>query len=532
MNVLKVWDTAGTSIALSGGSLSVGSIDVSGNPSRITWAGASVDLGNGTIDSGAPLGDSLNLLAGTKLSVHDEIIGAGGLGTLTSTSATNTVDGVVTMGQNAGSLGKYSLAGTGSLSATREFIGSLGAGSFTQTGGTNSVGSDGLILGSEVSGTGTYSLSGTGSLLASYEDVAANGHGTFIQSGGTHVVSGNFALAFDSGATAFYSLSGTGYLSANAEGIGVGAFSGISGGFGSFVQSGGTHLVTTLFFGGGGATTGSYSLSGTGLLSVGTTETIAGTSPGTFVQSGGTHTVGSTLTLAGGSASGSYTLSGGSLAAANTTIGTNGIFHYNGGSFSAGNLSLTGTGNLVAGAGGGTTLSATSLSIGATASVDLSDNRMLLAYTGSATPTLNALRGYLHSGQLFSSVATSTKNLGYADRGAGSILIRYALLGDANLDGPVDVGDLGALATNYGITSGAVWAQGDFNYDGKVDVGDLGSLATNYGSTLGSGPAAIVAGETAIVAVVPEPTFVGLATLGAAGLSTRRRRQRMPHWIA
>jgi hypothetical protein len=52
--------------------------------------------------------------------------------------------------------------------------------------------------------------------------------------------------------------------------------------------------------------------------------------------------------------------------------------------------------------------------------------------------------------------------------------------GDANLDGSVDVGDLGILAANYGITSGATWEMGDFNGDGAVDVGDLGILSAHY----------------------------------------------------
>jgi hypothetical protein len=55
------------------------------------------------------------------------------------------------------------------------------------------------------------------------------------------------------------------------------------------------------------------------------------------------------------------------------------------------------------------------------------------------------------------------------------------LPGDANADGMVDVGDLGILAANYGMTSGASWGQGDFNGDGAVDVGDLGILAAHYG---------------------------------------------------
>jgi hypothetical protein len=53
--------------------------------------------------------------------------------------------------------------------------------------------------------------------------------------------------------------------------------------------------------------------------------------------------------------------------------------------------------------------------------------------------------------------------------------------GDANLDGRVDVGDLGILAANYGTIDGATWAKGDFNDDHRVDVGDLGILASHYG---------------------------------------------------
>ena len=39
--------------------------------------------------------------------------------------------------------------------------------------------------------------------------------------------------------------------------------------------------------------------------------------------------------------------------------------------------------------------------------------------------------------------------------------------------GGVDVGDLGALATAYGLTGGQSWINGDFNQDANVDVGDL-----------------------------------------------------------
>ncbi|MEA1951004.1 MAG: hypothetical protein U9N87_06445, partial [Planctomycetota bacterium] len=73
--------------------------------------------------------------------------------------------------------------------------------------------------------------------------------------------------------------------------------------------------------------------------------------------------------------------------------------------------------------------------------------------------------------------------------------------GDANVDGMVDVYDLGILATNYNAGSGFGWGDGDFTGDGLVDVLDLGILATNYGT----GTAAQAA---------PEPSALSLLLMG------------------
>jgi len=93
---------------------------------------------------------------------------------------------------------------------------------------------------------------------------------------------------------------------------------------------------------------------------------------------------------------------------------------------------------------------------------------------------------------LRSAVFNATQNAIYfgTDGRPGQIIkVATALGGDANVDGMVDVADLGALASHYGTTSGAVWAQGDFDWNGTVDVADLGALATNYGASLPSGAA-------------------------------------------
>jgi uncharacterized protein YjbI with pentapeptide repeats len=84
------------------------------------------------------------------------------------------------------------------------------------------------------------------------------------------------------------------------------------------------------------------------------------------------------------------------------------------------------------------------------------------------------------------------------------------VLGDANDDGRVDVGDLGILAANYGSGDSGTWGSGDFNGDGQVDVGDLGILAANYGTSI------------SIMASVPEPGTIFLMLIGTLGLLTRR----------
>jgi hypothetical protein len=62
-----------------------------------------------------------------------------------------------------------------------------------------------------------------------------------------------------------------------------------------------------------------------------------------------------------------------------------------------------------------------------------------------------------------------------------SILIKFTYEGDTNLDGVVDVPDLGNLASNW--RTAAPWTGGDFDYSGFVDVADLGLIASNWQSS-------------------------------------------------
>jgi hypothetical protein len=115
--------------------------------------------------------------------------------------------------------------------------------------------------------------------------------------------------------------------------------------------------------------------------------------------------------------------------------------------------------------------------------------------------------------------------------GATSLTLLAGALfpGDANLDGQVDVTDLGALATNW--QTAAPWTGGDFNYDGFVDVTDLGALATNWQAGVGS-PLAPSRLEDALAAMgltgvtVPEPTAFAGAVTSFATVCVAARRHR------
>jgi autotransporter-associated beta strand protein len=126
---------------------------------------------------------------------------------------------------------------------------------------------------------------------------------------------------------------------------------------------------------------------------------------------------------------------------------------------------------------------------------DLTDNDLIVDYA-TISPEAT-IRNTLIDHRLRSSLADATHGLGYGENSglgyatfsgktvdATSVLVKFTYLGDADLDGDVDVNDLGRLATNW-QTSG-VWVSGDFDYNGTVDVNDLGLLASNWQSGVGS----------------------------------------------
>ena len=245
----------------------------------------------------------------------------------------------------------------GSMTAATQSIGNSSAGAFAQLGGTNTVGTGGLALGYNVGVSGTYSLSGPAVLSTAIEYVGFSGNGSFVQSGGVNVGSGNSSnqlyLAMNPGSSGSYNVS-AGSLNFVQEYIG-------NSGAGTFTQSGGSNFVGTpgngsssmgnLYLAYNPGSSGTYNLSGSGLLSA-NTELIGYSGPATFNQSGGTNSIlGNGLSLiAAANYTSVYNLSGsGVLTSTSEIVGQYGILNQSGGSNSTTTLTINANNGLSVG---------------------------------------------------------------------------------------------------------------------------------------------------------------------------------------
>jgi autotransporter-associated beta strand protein len=220
---------------------------------------------------------------------------------------------------------------------------------------------------------------------------------------------------------------------------------------------------------------------------------------------------------------GIQTLSGMNTYTGGTNVAGGKLVFASAASVAAGSLEVTG-GQAVFAPGMPIAPTITSLVITSPGSVDLTNDDLVIDYA-SASP-LSAVRLMLADARLFSSLATPTTRIGYSDN-SNSMLLKYTYAGDANLDGQVDVTDLGSLATNW--QAPGIWTSGDFNYDGFIDVTDLGLLATTWQLGVGSPLAVSLTDALASVGLsatsVPEPaTIVGWTFI--ASLTSMRRRAR------
>jgi len=150
--------------------------------------------------------------------------------------------------------------------------------------------------------------------------------------------------------------------------------------------------------------------------------------------------------------------------------------------------------------------------------------------TSSSIGTLNAI-GYALAPDVLQFTNGTTDTFLGTTVDKSTVIARYTLSGDLNLDGSVDFLDLAKLAQSYNVTDGTrQWSTGDVNYDGNTDFLDLAKMAQNYNTALGApavpGASADFNADVArAFAAVPEPGTISILGLGAVAMLGRRRRR-------
>jgi autotransporter-associated beta strand protein len=156
--------------------------------------------------------------------------------------------------------------------------------------------------------------------------------------------------------------------------------------------------------------------------------------------------------------------------------------------------------------------------------VDVGAGRLTVASgwsAATASATVSAARGDgtwtrragVGSSAVAAAVAAgSPRAVGWAANGDGSVTFAATALGDATLDGFIDILDAAAItsAGAFDRPGFVTWQDGDFNYDRLVDILDVADFVSTGLFDAGAVPMARSA-----IAAVPEPALVQPLTLAA-----------------
>lgn len=520
------------SVTLDGGTLTAGTIALSGNGTFLYHTGALKFTGsNFTLGAGQLLGDTLelpNTRSLTTTGAYQAVLNSGATlymdgGTLSAgggISNYGTIQLASTLSRMSGGLlsNVGTISGTGRIDNVLSNTGTVQASSgdhvsFTASGNGN--GGTIQLLGGVVDFAQTLTnngrIMGRGSLFA---NGGLTNNGTMIFTGGPADVQG----AVSNSATARVLVTG---------GSNTTFYGNVSNTAGATITVDPASVVTFLGTYTGGSVTGA----GTQIYRA----------PGSFatVEGGGT-----TYVEPGASLTATHVLSSTLNVQGSTAIAANGS---NAGTSRLNALNISGSTNAW------------------TSQLNLTNNALVVDYTGAsplATIGNQIKSGYNGGAWNGNGITTSLGNagrygLGYGEASAiptaaggtfagqavdnTSALVKYTYFGDANLDGSVDAADFVLLSNNFG-RSGANWTQADFNYDGTTNAADFVLLSNNFGSGpsgLGMTPAQLadynatalglgfsqaqVAAWDAKIIATPEPTSLMLAA-GSLTLLARRRR--------
>ena len=303
-------------------------------------------------------------------------------------------------------------------------------------------------------------------------------------------------------------------------------------------------------------------VNGGGTVTVGQTASFAFSNPGTINVNAGTlnlNTANGTNNLSVNVGTSSSTASAFFGLATGTNIALASL------NVNDGSLAVLGSGTGAFGMH--SVMTVNNLNLNSTGVLDLNDNGLILTYTDPSNSPLATIQSLIAAGRIKSSLSDANNGLigvGYleasdvyaagaqfpwkggvtlagnpANGGAPTaILVLPTILGDTNLNGVVDLNDLGNAIGYFPMDSGATWENGDTDNNGTVDINDLGNVIGYYPSdmvSLGFWPAdafdASVGSLSSVgggTTVVPEPTTLVLLALGGlagvVGGSIRRRR--------
>jgi len=258
-------------------------------------------------------------------------------------------------------------------------------------------------------------------------------------------------------------------------------------------------------------------------------HTVSKTGPGTLVLGAQTHTAASTLNVNQG------------------TVKFDGTQRLDTLNANAGLAQIT--------PGNGKVLVLNSLSVAPSATLDLTDNDMIIKYSGGTphvpTAALENVKHLVSMGYnsmtwtgpgLTSSTAAALPlrlGIGYAQNDmlfapystfagepvTSAVLVKFTYLGDMNLDGVVDDNDVAILGLYYdgGARNTHYWNEGDvFGYDGRIDDNDVSIFGLTYGAGFPPNGSPLAGGG---VTAVPEPATLALVGLGALAFLGRRTRK-------
>jgi len=110
-------------------------------------------------------------------------------------------------------------------------------------------------------------------------------------------------------------------------------------------------------------------------------------------------------------------------------------------------------------------------------------------------------------------------NFGGLSADANSILVKYTLVGDLDLDGDVDADDYSRIDAGYAQHLSGYW-NGDLDYNGRINADDFFAIDRAFSSPLNQRAGALIAPSAA----VPEPAAIGLGVILAAAFNVRSRR--------